>query len=164
MNKKEFSPVNFRRYLERKDVFGNKDYEDYTKNINEEMYETKTQFIQKTTPDMATTLCSKTGSDFFNNRKTARQARFSMTGTNFNPEEAEVKPKLLESKIVNKQSFFSLSNGFQKVFANERDKKLSIPIAGYSGHVRGDKAQNYFGKTFRDTAIQSKRLERSLQR
>lgn len=156
--------MNFRRYLERKDVFGNKDYEDYTKNINEEMYETKTQFIQKTTPDMATTLCSKTGSDFFNNRKTARQARFSMTGTNFNPEEAEVKPKLLESKIVNKQSFFSLSNGFQKVFANERDKKLSIPIAGYSGHVRGDKAQNYFGKTFRDTAIQSKRLERSLQR
>ena len=86
-------------------------------------------------------------------------------GVEVNAEEAELKPRLLESKVSTQKGFFSLSNGFQKVFANdEKDKKMSIPIAGYSGHQRGDKAQNYFGRTFRDSAIQSKRLERSMKR
>lgn len=166
LSKKEFSPVNFRRYLERPDIMKDKDYEDYSKNLNEEMYETKTKIIQKTNPNMAGTICSKTGTNFFSSRKTARQARFSMTQESFNPEQAELKPKLLESKVVNQKSFFNLSNGFQKVFVNKDndDKKMAIPIAGYSGHQRGDKAQNYFGRTFRDSAIQSKRLERSLKR
>lgn len=162
--KKEFSPVNFRRYLERPDILANKDYEDYSKNLNEENFEAKTKVIQKSNSNMANTLCSRTGTNFFP-RKTARQQRFSMTRVEVNPDEAELKPKLLESRVVNQQQFFSLSNGFQKVFANDaKDKKMSIPIAGYSGHQRGDKAQNYFGRTFRDSAIQSKRLERSLNR
>ena len=39
---------------------------------------------------------------------------------------------------------------------------MVIPIVGYGGHRRGDRSQNYFGKNFRDTTIQSKRLERNL--
>lgn len=164
MNKKEFSPVNFRRYLERPDILPNRDYEDYSKNINEEMYQHKTQVIQKSNPMTASTLCSKTGTNFFP-RKTARQARLSMTNTPVNLEEADLKPRLLESKIVTQKKFFNLSNGFQQVFANDKkDVKMAIPIAGYSGHQRGDKAQNYFGRTFRDSAIQSKRLERAYKR
>jgi hypothetical protein len=82
-----------------------------------------------------------------------------------NADNDELKPRLLESKVVTKKGFFNLSNGFQKIFANdEKDKKMSIPIAGYAGHQRGDKAQNYFGRTFRDSAIQSKKLERNLHR
>lgn len=164
-SKKEFSPVNFRRYLERPDIMQNRDYYDYSKNLNDEMHDFKAKIIQKdTTNDMATTLCSRTGTNFYP-RQTARQARLSTTNFGVNPEEAELKPKLLESKVVNHTKFFSLSNGFQKAFANDdKDKQMSIPIAGYSGHQRGDKAQNYFGRTFRDSAIQSKRLERSLKR
>lgn len=77
----------------------------------------------------------------------------------------DIKPKLLESKVSENQKFFGLSDGFKKIFANDKiDKKMIIPISGYGGHRRGDRSQNFFGKSFRDTAIQSKRLERALRK
>lgn len=77
----------------------------------------------------------------------------------------DVKPRLLESKVSESEHFFRLSDGFKKIFANDKkDSKMIIPIVGYGGHRRGDRSQNYFGKSFRDTAIQSKRLERHLKR
>ncbi len=55
--------------------------------------------------------------------------------------------------------FFGLSDGFKKIFANDKkDSKMVIPICGYGGHRRGDRSQNFFGKSFRDIAVQSKRL------
>lgn len=76
----------------------------------------------------------------------------------------DVKPRLLESKVSESNDFFRLSDGFKKIFANDKkDKKIVIPIVGYGGHRRGDRSQNYFGKSFRDTTIQSKRLERNLR-
>lgn len=76
-----------------------------------------------------------------------------------------VKPSLLERKAVDQSSFMNLSTGFQKVFgSDDRDKKkLVLPIAGYGGHRRGDKCQNFFGKTFREHALQSKQLERNFR-
>jgi len=76
-----------------------------------------------------------------------------------------IKPALLESKILNQQKFFSMSDGFQKVFANDKnDVDMIIPISGYKGHKRGDKSQNFFGKSFRECAIQSRKVERSMKR
>lgn len=165
MNRKEFSPDNFRRFLERPDMKGVKDYSDYAKSLNEEMYEHKTRILKTTTPEVSETICSKTGNNFFNSRKKLRGTRFSVNQADFNPDEAELKPKLLENRVINQKDFFSLSNGFQKVFANDyQDKVMVLPIAGYSGHQRGDKAQNYYGRTFRDAAIQSKKLERQLHK
>jgi len=40
---------------------------------------------------------------------------------------------------------------------------MVIPICGYGGHRRGDHSQNFFGKSFRETMIQSKCLERELR-
>ncbi len=58
-----------------------------------------------------------------------------------------------------------MSDGFQRIFANDKkDEDMSVPISGYKGHKRGDKSQNFFGKSFRECAIQSRKLERSLQR
>jgi hypothetical protein len=66
----------------------------------------------------------------------------------------DVKPKILESKISTKTDFFNLSDGFRKIFAQDRgDQKLIIPIAGYGGHRRGDRSQNFFGKSFRETSL-----------
>mmetsp|Transcript_25062 Transcript_25062/g.27794 ORF Transcript_25062/g.27794 Transcript_25062/m.27794 type:complete len:85 (-) Transcript_25062:36-290(-) len=62
-----------------------------------------------------------------------------------------IKPKLLESNVLNQQKFFSLSNGFQKVFANDKKElNMVIPIAGYKGHTRGQRSQNFFGRSFRE--------------
>lgn len=159
-NRKEFSPNNFRRYLERPDMQNEKDYADYAKNLNEELVD------KHTIPKFNDTIANKTGQNFFNNRKKMRSTRFSMTQHDFHPDEADIKPRLLESKVVNQKQFFNLSNGFQKVFVknDQTDKQMFIPIAGYSGHQRGDKAQNYYGRTFRDSAMQSKRLQRTMQK
>lgn len=75
-----------------------------------------------------------------------------------------VKPRIIESKVAENVDFYNLSDGFKKIFANDKqDKKLVIPVVGYGGHRRGDRSQNYFGKSFRDTTIQSKHLERGLR-
>ena len=75
-----------------------------------------------------------------------------------------IKPRIIESRVSNKTDFYNLSDGFKKIFANDKkDKKLIIPVVGYGGHRRGDRSQNYFGKSFRDTTIQSKCLEREFR-
>lgn len=62
------------------------------------------------------------------------------------------------------EDFMRLSDGFKRVFSNDKkDKKLVLPISGYGGHRRGDKSQNFFGKSFRESSLQSKKLERSLR-
>lgn len=66
----------------------------------------------------------------------------------------DIKPKLLESNVASNDAFFRMSDGFKKIFANDKkDQKLVIPICGYGGHRRGDRSQNYFGKSFRDVTI-----------
>lgn len=66
----------------------------------------------------------------------------------------EVKPKILESKISTREDFFNLSDGFKRVFAKDKsDTKLVLPIAGYGGHRRGDRSQNFFGKSFRESSL-----------
>jgi hypothetical protein len=87
------------------------------------------------------------------------EKRLGQTLNNF-----DVKPKLLESKIRSNTDFFNISDGFKKVFAHgdKKDQKLIIPISGYGGHRRGDRSQNFFGKSFRETSLQSKKLQRDL--
>lgn len=86
------------------------------------------------------------------------EKRLGSTYTDFN-----VKPKILESKISQHRDFFNLSDGFKRIFATDRkEQKMVIPIAGYGGHRRGDRSQNFFGKSFRETSLQSKKLQRDL--
>ena len=75
-----------------------------------------------------------------------------------------VKPRVLESKVSENKDFYNLSDGFKKIFADDKkDRKVVIPVCGFGGHRRGDRSQNYFGKSFRDTTIQSKCLERNFR-
>ena len=81
--------------------------------------------------------------------------------TIINFKQLEVKPRLLETKITEDENFMRLTDGFKRVFSNDReDQRMVIPISGYGGHRRGDRSQNFFGKPFREIAIQSKRLQR----
>lgn len=57
-----------------------------------------------------------------------------------------------------------MSEGFQRVFSSDKsDQKMVVPVVGYGGHRRGDTSQNFYGKSFRDTTIQSKHLERQFR-
>lgn len=75
-----------------------------------------------------------------------------------------VVPRILESKVSENVDFYHLSDGFKRIFADDKkDMKLVVPVVGYGGHRRGDQSQNYFGKSFRETTIQSKCLERNMR-
>lgn len=91
--------------------------------------------------------------------QTETERKMGSTFTDFN-----VKPKILESKISQREDFFNLSDGFKKIFSKDvKDVKMVIPIAGYGGHRRGDRSQNFFGKSFRESSLQSKKLQRDMQ-
>lgn len=65
-----------------------------------------------------------------------------------------MKPKVLESKVATSENFFTLSDGFKRVFSNDtKDQKMVVPVVGYGGHRRGEQSQNFFGKSFRDATI-----------
>jgi hypothetical protein len=47
-----------------------------------------------------------------------------------------------------------LSDGFKKIFSDDKkDCKMAIPVSGYAGHKRGDRSQNFFGKSFREQSL-----------
>ena len=182
VNQKEFSPKNFRRIIEKPNISSKKDYEDYAQFVNDDMEPTKRQLLSKTPmqasqPSALSRFRDSGALPPSHARHTsdtrsitaAPSVRTSLlTGgslsTKFQPQPIEkVKPVLLENKVSQDQQFFRLSDGFKNLFLDDKkDSKMSIPICGYAGHKRGDKSQNFFGKSFRDCAIQSKRLERHL--
>lgn len=81
---------------------------------------------------------------------TANEKRLGAAYTNFN-----MKPLVLEKKMGDTEDFMSMSIGFKKALCLEdkKDQKMVIPISGYSGHRRGDKSQNFFGKSFREVSF-----------
>lgn len=57
-----------------------------------------------------------------------------------------------------------MTNGFKNALIDDKsDRRMILPVCGYMGHRRGERSQNYFGKSFRETTIQSKHLERGLR-
>jgi hypothetical protein len=76
-----------------------------------------------------------------------------------------VKPRLLESGVSESPHFSKLSENFKNIFAlDKKDINLVLPISGYAGHRRGASSQNFFGRSFREVSIQSKRYQRMLHK
>ena len=109
-------------------------------------------------------LMTKTPSSNFFNKSNRRNFSIDAGIPSGSLTTTSVVPRILESKVSEKPDFYNLSDGFKKIFADDKkDKKLVVPVVGYGGHRRGDRSQNYFGKSFRDTTIQSKCLERNFR-
>ena len=82
----------------------------------------------------------------FKNNHSRKERPFSATVQSFDFK--HVKPRLIEQGIHDTPTFAKLGEGFKRLFsADGRDRKMVIPISGYGGHRRGDRSQNYFGKT-----------------
>jgi hypothetical protein len=66
-----------------------------------------------------------------------------------------VRPRILQSNLADSPKFQRLSKGFQQVFTNPdcSDEKMKLPVVGYAGHTKGKKAENFYAKNFRDTAM-----------
>jgi hypothetical protein len=116
------------------------------------------------THDEVNTLMSRTDADFFKSQQRGpkRQRTYSVDLNNFGS--TQLKPRMLETRATRNGDFYTLGEGFKKVFANDKeDQKMVVPVVGYGGHRRGDRSQNYFGKSFRETTIKSKCLEREFR-
>ena len=80
---------------------------------------------------------------------------------NINP----LRPKLNTKDISENQDFSKLSDN-QKTALNSTKYRenlglpdrsnMTIPVVGYTGHRMGYRSQNFYGKNFKDCAIQSK--------
>jgi len=80
---------------------------------------------------------------------TEAERKMGSTFTAFN-----IKPYILETKLSSTTDFMKMSDGFKRALMQDKtDSKMVIPISGYSGHRRGDKSQNYFGKSFRESSF-----------
>lgn len=77
------------------------------------------------------------GNDILGDPTLARQP----VSTIINFKQLEVKPRLLETKITEDENFMKVTDGFKRLFSNDReDKRIVIPISGYGGHRRGDRS------------------------
>lgn len=83
-------------------------------------------------------------------------------------------PKIKEFKDVQEtQDFAGVTGGFQKAVLTQKakhcgsltgeDQEMKLPVVGYTGHRPAYKAQGFYGKNFRDCAIQSKFTEKMLK-
>jgi len=165
-NQKEFSPENFRRYLDTPQLLVKKDYQDYATSINNEKHNQKNKILTETNNmNTINTICSNADNNFLSTGSVRIRGNRPIKGSqDLDIRGTTIKPKLLEGNVLSEKKFFNMSDGFQQIFANDKqDKELIIPITGYKGHKRGDKSQNFFGRSFRDCAIQSRKLERRLK-
>jgi len=55
-NQKEFSPMNFRRYLEAPELLQKKDYQDYATSINHEKYNQKNKILSESSTNTVNTI------------------------------------------------------------------------------------------------------------
>jgi hypothetical protein len=87
---------------------------------------------------------------------------------NVNP----MRPRLKDRDVRTAEDFQTLSAGFQIAMTSNKHRevnqmpdntKVQIPVVGYTGHRMGYKSQNFYGKNYRDCAIQSKMVQRMAQ-
>ena len=100
----------------------------------------------------------KTGSTFSPN-KHARDLNGSPM--QYYTKQVQVKPALLEGKFTGNQNFDSLPENFKKIFTNDKkDQEMRLPVVGYGGHRKGEKAENMFAKNYRETTLMAARNKR----
>lgn len=157
-NQKAYSPRNNRRIADSPEIASRNDYYEYASTINFENNQTKDNLLTQSLPRIKNTKRDHqdpTDSTF-------SPPQFSPR-TNLIPQNStiQVKPKLLESHMAERREFQLLPDGFKKIFTEDKkDVDIKLPIAGYAGHRKGERSENFYGRSSRDVNIQSKKLER----
>ena len=135
--------------------------------VNQEMAakpgSTSTSFLQKSgsTDRFTGTYMDQTGATM-SPQKHSRHLNGSPMMNNSS--QIQIKPRVLESNLTGNQEFQKLPENFKKIFTEDaKDQQMQIPIVGYAGHRKGEKAENMYAKNYRDTAIQAARNKRQLK-
>ena len=174
-NNKSFNPRNFRRIVENPKLSNKKDYHEYTMNLNLSALNMRGKDFESTFTSSRIT--GGNGSNSYKSPRSNSVMYYDPRESSLSPpksfrpasnlygfqNEVQIKPVLLEKKLFEKEQFHQLSEGFKRLFVDDDaidQTDIVIPIAGYSGHRKGSKAENLYGKCYRNITIQSKRIER----
>jgi hypothetical protein len=70
--------------------------------------------------------------------------------------EIAVAPGLIEKGFATNSNFYKLSDGFKRVVTNDANERaMRIPVVGYTGHRKGERAENIFAKNFRESSFEA---------
>jgi hypothetical protein len=139
----KFSPSSNRRILADDKHASRRDYIEYTIAVNNQLKNQRDDFFKSADGTKQTTVSP----DRF--KKDMNGSLFSHV------KDIQVRPRILQTNLADSPKFHNLSTGFQKVFTEKEvaDERLRLPVVGYAGHTKGKKAENFYAKNFRDTAM-----------
>lgn len=121
-----YKPSNFRRWVNEPEMRPQKDYDDYSKFVNENHVQKKQNLMSATQKLQLENKRSSgarsvllTPSSF--GRGLARTAQEKTRSSSIDQAaKSYVKPRVLESRVSDKEKFFNLSDGFKRIFSEDK--------------------------------------------
>ena len=157
MSQKKYNDKHFRRVQQSPDNTSKRDYLEYMMTINQEHAakpnQTSTSFLQRagSTDRFTGAYMDQTGATM-SPQKYSRHLNGSPMLTYSS--KTQIKPAMLEKNLTGNQNYEKLPENFKRIFTEDmKDQQMKIPIVGYAGHRKGEKAENMYAKNYRDTAI-----------
>lgn len=156
MNQKKFNEKHNRRLLEQPQETNFKDYLEYTMTVNKDIKDGRRDLINGS-PSYV-----DKGHHIDPSKTTFAPSEFKrdLNGSHlqYQAREVAVKPAILEKGLASNENFARLSDGFKRVFTEDNaDRHMKIPVVGYTGHRKGEKAENMFAKNFRESGFEAVR-------
>ncbi len=152
----KYNEKNFRRILERpEDMASKRDYLEYSITINRTASTTSKNFMKQTGS------YDKYTKEYFDPSLTTnspQKFKRDLNGSQliYAADQIVIRPKLIESGLVDNPKYQKLPSKFQRIFAvDEDDQKMKLPIVGYCGHRKGEKAENIYAKNYRDLTLKA---------
>lgn len=70
--------------------------------------------------------------------------------------DVQLRPLLIENGFADNPKYHKLPANFKRLFVNEySDSAMKLPIVGYAGHRKGEKAENMYAKNYRECTMQA---------
>lgn len=156
MNQKKFNEKHNRRLLEQPTETNFKDYLEYTMTVNKDIKDGRKELVAKSPVYM------QKGQHMDSSKTTFAPCEFKrdLNGSHlqYQAREIAVKPTVLEKGLAANDNFARLSDGFKRVFTEDcADRNMRIPVVGYTGHRKGETAENMFAKNFRESGFEAVR-------
>ena len=150
-----FKEKTSRRIADRPEFSSKRDYLEYMMSLNLEKQGDKRNaaYLQKTGS------IDKWNGNYFDETGTTLSPKKHARDLNGSPlqihqDTVQIKPRLVESGLAAMPAFHTLSPAFKNMMGNDaQDQKMRLPVVGYAGHRKGEKSENMFAKTYRQTTI-----------
>ena len=165
-SRKAYNEKRNARILESPVHANKRDYLEYMMTVNNEQNKqgTRDRFLATTG---AFQKFNKNYNDLTNTTMSPKVHKRDLNGSPMaqHAERVQIKPSVLESRVIGSRDFQDLSENFKQVFTQSdgKDQQMRVPIVGYGGHRKGEKSENMFAKNYRETTFQTIKNMRAIK-